>query len=57
MWPLLNLDDVHNFLYCLSQNVNMIDILLSHIYTLVLFTVSFINIYTKQIVEFQKLRN
>ena len=53
MCPLLNLDDVHSFLYGSSQNVNIIDILLSHIYTLVLFTVSFINIYTKQIVEFQ----
>ena len=35
----------------------MFDILLIHVYILVLFTVSFINIYTKQIVEFQKLRN
>ena len=57
MCPLLNLDSVHNFFYRLSRNVNMIDIVLSHVYTLVLFTVSFINIYTKQIVEFQKLRN
>ena len=57
MCPLLNLDGVHNFFYRSSRNVNMIDIVLSHVYTLVLFTVSFINIYTKQIVEFQKLRN